>query len=216
MDAATQPATNVVTSGDPAPHTLRRDEETMSNGDAVNRIEIKLRDLSQLFETLDPLPFRARDLATHAEEYITDSAREMPRDRPFELVVYLPEGTGEQEASRDLRASIATFFRQRAAVTNRELRELFSTGRRTLLIGCLILGACLILAQAFAAFMPENGIVVFVEEGLVIVGWVALWRPLEIFLYEWWPIAKERKLFERLAVADIRLRFYDPEGHTGA
>lgn len=216
MDAATRPPTDVMTSGNPAPDALHGGEETMSNGDAVNRIEIKLRDLSQLFETLDPLPFRARDLAAHAEEYIADSAREMPRDKPFEFVVYLPEGTGEQEVAGDLRASFATFFRQRAAVTNRELRELFSTGRRTLLIGCLILGACLILAQAFAAFMPENGIVVFVEEGLVIVGWVALWRPLEIFLYEWWPIAKERKLFERLAAADVRLRFYDRADHNGA
>ena len=26
-----------------------------------------------------------------------------------------------------------------------------------------------------------------IKESLIISGWVALWRPLEIFLYDWWP-----------------------------
>jgi hypothetical protein len=43
------------------------------------------------------------------------------------------------------------------------------------------------------------------RESLIIVGWVALWRPLEIFLYDWWPIARHRSLYRRLAKADVRL-----------
>jgi hypothetical protein len=42
-------------------------------------------------------------------------------------------------------------------------------------------------------------------EGLIILGWVANWRPLEIFLYEWWPIARRRNLYARLAAAEIAL-----------
>jgi hypothetical protein len=42
---------------------------------------------------------------------------------------------------------------------------------------------------------------------MVIGGWVAMWRPLEIFLYDWWPILAERKLFDRLSVAPVRITF---------
>ena len=43
-------------------------------------------------------------------------------------------------------------------------------------------------------------------EGLIILGWVALWRPMEIFLYEWWPILRERNLYRHLATAEVVVR----------
>jgi hypothetical protein len=36
-------------------------------------------------------------------------------------------------------------------------------------------------------------------------GWVALWRPLEIFLYEWWPIRAEACLYDRLGEMDVQV-----------
>jgi hypothetical protein len=45
-----------------------------------------------------------------------------------------------------------------------------------------------------------------VSESLIIGGWVALWRPMEIFLYDWWPIAAEARLFDRLAAMPVSLR----------
>ena len=40
-------------------------------------IEIELRDLRQLFNTLDPAPFHERDLDPEAESYIVDALREI-------------------------------------------------------------------------------------------------------------------------------------------
>ena len=31
------------------------------------------------------------------------------------------------------------------------------------------------------------------------MGWVAMWRPLEIFLYDWWPVRRLQVAYERLA-----------------
>jgi hypothetical protein len=45
-----------------------------------------------------------------------------------------------------------------------------------------------------------------VQEGLIIVGWVANWRPIEIFLYDWWPIVRRRRLYRRLASATVEVR----------
>jgi hypothetical protein len=37
----------------------------------------------------------------------------------------------------------------------------------------------------------------------VIGAWVALWRPIEIFLYDWWPVRSEARLFDRLSQIDV-------------
>jgi hypothetical protein len=42
---------------------------------------------------------------------------------------------------------------------------------------------------------------------MIIGGWVAMWRRLEIFLYDWWPIRSERKLFDRLSAMPVRTTF---------
>jgi hypothetical protein len=44
------------------------------------------------------------------------------------------------------------------------------------------------------------------QESLVIVGWVVIWRPAEIFLYDWLPIVRRRKLFNRLASATVTVQ----------
>jgi hypothetical protein len=38
-----------------------------------------------------------------------------------------------------------------------------------------------------------------VRESLTIGGWVSMWRPLEIFLYDWWRVRREARLSDRLA-----------------
>jgi hypothetical protein len=43
-------------------------------------------------------------------------------------------------------------------------------------------------------------------EGFLIAGWVALWGPIDVFLYGWWPIAGRRRLLARLARIDVEVR----------
>jgi hypothetical protein len=54
-------------------------------------IEIRVDKAARLFHTLDPLPFRERDLAKDAEEFIIGLAREIPKGRPITIVVHLPK-----------------------------------------------------------------------------------------------------------------------------
>jgi hypothetical protein len=54
--------------------------------------------------------------------------------------------------------------------------------------------------------LGDNPVARFLTEGLIILGWVANWRPIEIFLYDWWPLTQRRKLFEQLAAAPVEVR----------
>jgi hypothetical protein len=44
------------------------------------------------------------------------------------------------------------------------------------------------------------------REGLIIAGWVAMWRPMEIFLYEWWPLLRRGRLYEKLSQMRVVVR----------
>jgi hypothetical protein len=61
-----------------------------------NLIEIRVSDIAQLFHTLDPFPFRERDLADEAEDYIVGWGREMPSNRPFKIVVHIPDNESQR------------------------------------------------------------------------------------------------------------------------
>jgi hypothetical protein len=87
-----------------------------------------------------------------------------------------------------------------------ELRELFRVGRRSLAIGIAVLAACLTASQWLAPLIPNVTAASVVRESLIIVGWVANWRPIEIYLYDWWPIRRRRRLLARIAAAPVIVR----------
>ena len=79
-------------------------------------------------------------------------------------------------------------------------------GRLSLAIGLVALGVCLFVGQIVQEMLGDRPLAYFFVEGLIIIGWVANWRPLEIFLYDWWPVAQKRRLYLRLAAAQVELR----------
>jgi hypothetical protein len=52
---------------------------------ADNAIELRIEEISQLFHTLDPFPFREKDLDADAEEFIVSWAEELPSNQPLSV-----------------------------------------------------------------------------------------------------------------------------------
>ncbi len=96
-------------------------------------------------------------------------------------------------------------FESRCKQASRELRQLLREGRQALFIGIPILAFSLIASQLVTNLSGEGALSRVTSESLVIFGWVANWRALEIFLYDWWPIMRRRRLYRRLAAAEIRV-----------
>lgn len=169
-------------------------------------IAIRVRTVVQLFNSLDPSPFRERDLDPDADEFVVGWVRELPYGAPFTVVVELPKEEAAKPEAKRIGEAFANYFRHRAEAAERELRELFRVGWRSVVIGLIVLSVCLLGSQ-FVAKMVENVMVARVlEESLIIVGWVANWRPLEIYLYDWWPVRRRIALFRRIAAASVEVR----------
>ena len=120
-------ATSSVAAGDPLPATCEL-------------IEVHVSELKQLFNAIDPSPFRERDLDPDAEEFITDLAKEAAPGVTFGLAVYLDCPAGLANEPTERREAVHQFFRHRAELSRRRLRELFRRGRRSLAIGVCTLG----------------------------------------------------------------------------
>jgi hypothetical protein len=178
----------------------------MAGSEQVQPIEIRVDEASQLFDTLDPFPFRERDLDSDAEEYIVGWAREIGHNEPLTIVVHLPPGEEQSEAARNLQTALARYFAYRADALGRDLHEMFRIGRIALLIGISVLALCIVVSQFIASWASELYLGRIIGESAIILGWVANWRPIEIFLYDWWPLRRRRNLYRRLAAADVIIK----------
>jgi hypothetical protein len=163
-------------------------------------------ELRQLFNSIDPSPFRDRDLDPRAEEFIVGWARDFPRDASLTLLVHLERAAGLAEEATLLGDAIRQYFKGRAAGARRNLRELFRRGRISLVIALAFLGVSLTLSDLIRS-INDAGFAAVLREGFVIGGWVAMWRPLEVFLYDWWPIRAEIRLLDRLSEMPVRIEY---------
>jgi hypothetical protein len=172
-------------------------------------IEVNLRDLSQLFNSMDPAPFHDKDLDADAEAFIESWALEYPLHTPLKLVVHLPAAPDGQEQEPLIRTAVENFFAHKADLAHRELTRLLRTGRLSLLIGILFLTLCLETGEILSRFAAGTAID-WVKEGLLIAGWVAMWRPMEIYLYGWWPVLRKVLTYAKLSRMSVEVRVKPP------
>jgi len=170
----------------------------------VHHIELNLRDIHQLFNTMDPSPFHERDLDQDAEEFIVSWAQEFHRHDPVDLVIHLEEFHQTQNPQRLAEEAIHHYFSYRARLVQLEFSRLMRQGRLSLLVGLLFLLFCFLVELLLLT--QTHPISDFVKGGLTIAGWVAMWRPLEIYLYEWWPLRRRGQIFEKLSRMHVDVR----------
>lgn len=183
--------------------------------DGCVRIEVYVGELRQLFNALDPSPFREKDLDPRAEEFIVGWAREAPANARLALLVHLDRAEDVAQGAPFLKEAVHEFFVHRAAATRQRLRRLFREGRTSLLIGLVFLAASTVAGQLLADALADWRFARILTESLLIGGWVAMWRPLEVFLYDWWPIRGEARLFDRLSSMPVRVAHRASGGRRG-
>lgn len=185
---------------------MPRSHETADGLPAL--VELRLEAVSGLFDPYDPVPLPTRDLAPAVEDFITGWARELPANRALAIRIHLPEGESEAGAAH-LRLAVSRHFETRAQRIRGDRNQLLREGQISLAIGLAVLALCMLARQTLHAVVggPLSDIA---GEALLILGSVANWRPLEIFLYDWWPIDRKRRLFERLARAGVDIVPHDP------
>lgn len=179
--------------------------KTGNSGANAGLIELRVDHLDALFDAYDPMPAPSRDLAPQAEDFIVGWARELPSETAFRILVHTHAAEAASSTALHAEQAFQRHFNYRAEKVGGDIAELLRIGRVSLLIGLAVLALCYAGGRALMAVAPPD-LALFGRESLLILGWVANWRPIEIFLYDWWPLARRRALLKRLAAAPVEIR----------
>ena len=122
-------------------------------------IEVRVSAVPNLFNAMDPSPFREKDIDPNAEEFIVSWARTAPREASLALLVHVDRAGDLPQQAGELRAAVHEFFRYRAESSRRRLSQLLRTGRISLAIGALFLSATILVGDLAAGALerPEAG-----------------------------------------------------------
>jgi hypothetical protein len=186
----------------PAPPLSRQKRETT--------IEVNLQDLEQFFNTMDPSPFHEKDLDHDLEEFIVSWATEYPLQEPIRLVVHVQNRPPGIDIQNVIERAVHNYFAYKAGLNQREFKHLLREGRLSLLIGLSFLTICLSGAQMASRFHIAGASIL--EASLTIAGWVAMWHPMDIYFYGWWPVRRAGKVYCKPSSIPVEVR-YPPASH---
>lgn len=164
-------------------------------------VNIYVRDLSQLFNSLDPSPFWDRDLDREAADFIEGEFSDKLSADAWNLYVH---AHGDGTSPADLQTAIENYYGRMASSARRALRDHLWSSQWTLVGGVLVfllsMGLRTLLGHLLGR-LPQ-----ILDEGLIILAWLALWRPAEMLLYGWMPLRRRQRLYERLTGIRVFVR----------
>ncbi|MGC2165124.1 MAG: hypothetical protein WA632_03820 [Gallionella sp.] len=175
---------------------------TSANPVPAHRLALRVREIGQLFNSMDPTPFLNKDLDTEAEAFIETWASGFAPGSRFHITIHLEQWPSDGDPNEMLTNAIHNHFSSKAARTRTALKHFLQQGRMSLGIGLVFVSLCLIAADAIGNLGTNTGLTI-ARESLTIVGWVAMWRPLQVFLYDWWPLQRQARLYKNLSIAHI-------------
>jgi hypothetical protein len=179
-------------------------EEHYRSENGAILIEMRLRTVMQIFNSHE------KDLDPDAEEYIAGIVQDFPLAQPMKIVIHLPCKEAECEEAVTLEKAIRNHFNYLEASAARELRLKFRQGRVSLAIGIAFLLSMGFISTLIAPY-TTHGYVAWVAGGLLIVSWVAMWEPINIFLYLWWPIRRKQQTYAKISRMPVEVRHDDRE-----
>jgi hypothetical protein len=175
----------------------------------AHEIRLELSDPHELFRAPELDPLGGQPYAESGLERILNRIRPRP-GRPVRTTLRLPAAARAPDLESRLRAGLVQYCDVRTGQIAHDIASLRQEGLATLWRGLLFLALCMLGSRLLGEpkFLP--GIVArFLDEGLIIAGWVALWYPLDALLYQHWPLKRERRLYEQLRGMDLKFEFVD-------
>lgn len=171
-----------------------------------NQLTVRVRALDDLFVAGEPKPFDEEPNYWPALEHIYRTIKPKRLGRPTRLTVIVPAAEGKQGLAAQTSAAIRRWSELRIEEARSEIAFHRKEGVAKLLLGMLFLAICLGLQQAAeeATFLPDF-LQVFLAAGFEILGWVVLWTPIAIFLYDWWPHRQDIGVYEHIANMDVEV-----------
>lgn len=170
--------------------------------DGVWEIKVVLSNLSDAIETFVPLPLADVQFDTDLVAYVEEQVESIPKKDPFRLTVCLPVDRIDPADETVLRTILQVYLAERIRKRRAQEREALRSVTSACFWGFVFMLGCQVV-RLLANFPQYPTLTSTLSEGLLVLGWVALWNPYDRQLFSWWPALKQRRLVERIAQAQF-------------
>lgn len=181
----------------------------MDAADASRTVTLRLTAIHNLFQTHEIDPFLGDNIEESGIDQLLDAlkARRRVASHVDRIVIRLPERAIEPDLVAKVRAALIAYCNAQIRLCEQKKREIHLQAERTLPIGFLFLGVSIALSVASEALLGSSaGLGRVLSEGFIVVGWVGLWRPAELLLYEWRPYARDIRLYEQIKAMEVDIQ----------
>ncbi len=166
-------------------------------------INVKIKSYNDIFNDLDPAPFRKRDLDQDLVAYLDECSLDIPLKRGI-----ITQFVGKKEMKdEDKEGRIIKGFRNYydflCLYVNRQIKNTYKKSIFYFFTSIFFL--------IFSYYFPQSNINIFLsklaKEGLNIGGWVFLWEAIVLVGFSIRELKIERKRYERLAKSSVKFLY---------
>ena len=175
---------------------------------ADDTIDLFLTDIANFFQTPEVDPFAGENVEVSGIDQLIDimNARARGATAIGTIAIHLPEATIAGDLANRVRIAITNYCNAQIRLAAQKKSGIWLEGRKALRIGLVFWAACLALSFMFEElFFTDSPFGRFFAEGFIIAGWVGLWRPAELLLYDWRPYLHEMRRYEEIKSMDVRI-----------
>lgn len=172
----------------------------------TEEVRVNIKDINQLFNSLDPSPFMEKDLDHDAIEYIFSSYAMHHNETPIKMIIHLPNEQKSKFNEKEIIESIHHYFQYEKMLAKRNIKRKIKEGQTSLFIGLTFLIICL-LSREWMFLINQTLTIRMISEALLIFGWVSMWKPISNILYDWWPIYDMKRTYEKISKTEIDFKY---------
>jgi len=175
---------------------------------ADETVDLYLSDIHNFFQTPEVDPFLGENIEASGIDQLIDTMNARPSSQKGigSIVIHLPEAMITPDLPARVRTAITNYCNAQIRLAVQKKRETWLEGRKALRIGLVFWAICLAMSLLFEeVIFTRHAVGRLFGEGFIIAGWVGLWRPAELLLYDWRPYAREMKRYEEIKAMDVRI-----------
>lgn len=178
----------------------------MLRPDPLTTVTLQLSDIHNFFQTQEVDPFLGENIEESGIDQLMDTLKARPGRSPSvtRIAIRLPAAAITPDLPQRTRAAIGAYCRARIRLAEQKKRDIFLQARRAVPVGFFFWAFCLVMSLLFESIFGHEEILgrIF-SEGFIITGWVGLWHPAELVLFDWRPYSRDIRLYQQIAAMEV-------------